>query len=227
MIIQKSDGKRIEIWTPNVEEVLKGGKPMEDLHYTAFISYRHRSPDDRIAKWLHTAIETYHIPAAIRKQTGLRKMGKCFRDAEELPLAPSLDAEIVRALDASDWLIAVCSPSYLESLWCRREVEYFVEHKGRDRVLIVLAGGTPPDCFPEILRVRYNERGELEDYQPLAAEARGETMKERFRKLKTEKFRLLAPMLGVGFDDLRRRARRRPPGSGASARPCPHPPRRL
>lgn len=29
MIIQKSDGKRIEIWTTNVEEVLKGGSKMD------------------------------------------------------------------------------------------------------------------------------------------------------------------------------------------------------
>ena len=29
MIIQKADGKRIEIWTPNIEEVLKGGSKMD------------------------------------------------------------------------------------------------------------------------------------------------------------------------------------------------------
>jgi hypothetical protein len=34
-------------------------------------------------------------------------------------------------------------------------------------------------------------------------------MAERVKKLRVEKFRLLAPMLGVGFDDLRRRARQR------------------
>ena len=29
MIIQKSDGKCIEIWTPNIEEILKGGNKMD------------------------------------------------------------------------------------------------------------------------------------------------------------------------------------------------------
>ena len=47
-----------------------------EQRFTAFISYRHQSPDQEVAKWLHTAIETYHIPAAIKKQTGIRKMGK-------------------------------------------------------------------------------------------------------------------------------------------------------
>ena len=180
-----------------------------EQHFTAFISYRHASPDDQIAKWLHTAIETYHIPAAIQKQTGMKKMGKCFRDAEELPLSPSLGDDIERALLNSDWLIAVCSPRYMQSLWCQREVEFFAEHKGRERILIVLADGHIEESLPEILRWRVNEAGERVSHQPLAAEARGATMSERIKKLKIEKFRLLAPMLGVGFDDLRRRARQR------------------
>ena len=180
-----------------------------DQHYTAFISYRHASPDDQIAKWLHTAIETYHIPAAIQKQSGMKKMGKCFRDAEELPLTPSLGDDIERALLNSDWLIAVCSPRYMQSLWCQREVEFFAQHKGRERILVVLADGHIEESLPALLRWRLNEQGEYISHQPLAAEARGATMAERIKKLKTEKYRLLAPMLGVGFDDLRRRARQR------------------
>ena len=38
---------------------------MEPTQYCAFISYRHQSPDQEIAKALHTAIETYGIPAAV------------------------------------------------------------------------------------------------------------------------------------------------------------------
>ena len=178
-------------------------------HFTAFISYRHQSPDQEVAKWLHTAIETYRIPDAIRKQTGRKNMGKCFRDAEELPLSPSLGDDIERALLDSDWLIAVCSPRYLQSRWCMQEIEFFAAHKGRDRILIVLTEGRPAGSIPELLRWRYDENGVRIPYEPLAAEARGATMGERVRKLKIEKFRILAPILGVGFDDLRRRARQR------------------
>ena len=180
-----------------------------DQHYTAFISYRHLSPDQEVAKWLHTAIETYRIPDAIRKQTGRKAMGKCFRDAEELPLSPSLGDDIERALLNSDWLIAVCTPRYLQSRWCMQELEFFAAHKGRDRILLVLAEGRPAESIPEMLRWRIDENGERVPYEPLMAEARGETMRQRVRKLKVEKFRILAPILGVGFDDLRRRARQR------------------
>ncbi len=180
-----------------------------EQQFTAFISYRHESPDQEIARWLHTAIETYHIPSAIRKQTGIRKMGKCFRDKEELPLSPSLGDDIERALLDSDWLIAVCSPRYMKSLWCMREVEFFAEHKGKDRILIVLAEGHARESIPDVLCWRLDENGEKVPYEPLAAEARGSTVREQIGKLRTEKFRLLATMLGVGYDDLRRRARKR------------------
>ena len=99
---------------------------MSERGYTAFISYRHQPPDMEVAQRLHTAIETYRIPAGIRKKTGRKKMGLVFRDQEELPLSPDLGKDIEDALDRSDWLIAVCSPQYLESSWCLRELEYFI-----------------------------------------------------------------------------------------------------
>ena len=99
---------------------------METYQYAAFISYRHRMPDEAIAKKLHTLIETYHIPADIQKSTGRKKMGRVFRDQEELPLSTDLGNDIKTALEHSDWLIALCSPSYLESKWCMTEIEYFI-----------------------------------------------------------------------------------------------------
>ena len=183
--------------------------PAMEQNFTAFISYRHASPDQEVAKRLHTAIETYHIPGAIKKQTGRRQMGKCFRDQEELPLSADLGDDIERALDNSDWLIAVCTPRYLQSRWCLREMEYFIEHKGRERVLVVLADGRPAESFPEMLCWRIDENGNRVPYEPMAADIRGATDAERAKKLRTEKLRMLAPILGVGFDDLRRRARQR------------------
>ncbi len=180
-----------------------------EQNYCAFISYRHVSPDDTVAKALHTAIETYGIPGSIKKQTGKRKMGKVFRDQEELPLSADLGADIEAALDKSDWLICVCSPRYLESRWCLREVEYFIQRKGRDRVLAVLVEGEPEDSFPELLRFDVLEDGTRLEREPLAADLRGADEAERRRRLKAETQRLLAPMLGVSFDDLRRRARQR------------------
>ena len=159
--------------------------------YCAFISYRHQSPDQEIAKALHTAIETYGIPASIKKQTGRKKMGKVFRDQEELPLSADLGADIEAALDKSEWFIAICSPRYLESRWCLREMEYFIARKGRERVLTVLVEGEPKDSFPEMVRYAENADGTVGEIEPLAADVRGATLGESVKRLKNEKLRLL------------------------------------
>ncbi|MBR3129989.1 MAG: toll/interleukin-1 receptor domain-containing protein [Clostridia bacterium] len=182
---------------------------MERNRYCAFISYRHQSPDQEIAKALHTAIETYGIPAAVKKQTGRKRMGRVFRDQEELPLSSNLGADIERALDESEWMIAICSPRYLKSRWCIRELDYFIERKGRERVLTMLVEGEPVDSFPDAVRFEQNKDGRTVEAEPLAADVRGATFAEQLKKLKSEKLRLLAPMLGLKYDDLKRRARQR------------------
>ena len=179
---------------------------MEQQRYCAFISYRHQSPDDVIAKALHTAIETYIVPANIRAKTGKKRLGRVFRDQEELPLSANLGDDIQAALDESEWFIAICSPRYLESRWCQRELEYFLEKKGRDRVLAVLVEGEPEDSFPERLRFTVDEAGNTAEVEPLAANLRGADWK---KKLKDEKLRLLAPMLSVTYDELKQRERQR------------------
>ena len=180
-----------------------------EAHFCAFISYRHQSPDQEIAKKLHTAIETYRIPGSIRKKTGKKRMGRVFRDQEELPLSADLGSDIEAALANSEWLIAICSPRYLESRWCLREMEYFLEHKGRDRVLVVLTEGTPETSFPDMLRFEADENGVLRESEPLAANVCGDSLPQQLKKLKGEQLRLFAPMLSVGYDDLKRRARQR------------------
>ena len=150
---------------------------MITARYAAFISYRHFSPDQEIAGKLHRLIETYNVPSALRKD-GARHPGKVFRDQEELPLSSDLGKDIETALDNSEWLICICSPRYLESRWCMRELEYFIEHHGRDRVLAVLAEGEPQDSFPELLRFDTDEQGVRTEREPLAADVRGQVLRK-------------------------------------------------
>ena len=54
-----------------------------------------------------------------------------------------------------------------------------------------------------------DENGNRKEREPLAADVRGADLAESLRKLKKEKFRILAPMLGTSFDGLYQRQRRR------------------
>ena len=182
---------------------------MQEKKYRAFISYRHMTPDQEIAQRLHAAIETFGIPAAIRKRSGLRRMGRVFRDQEELPISADLGADIEAALDDSEWFICICSPRYPASKWCMRELEYFLSRHDRERVLTVLAEGEPAESFPAPLRYVKNPDGTWSEVEPLAADVRGSSLFESLKKLRTERLRLFAPMLSVSFDSLRQRTRQR------------------
>ena len=178
--------------------------PDNTFVYDAFISYRHKPLDMAVAKAIHKQLETYRIPAGIQKKTGKKRMGKVFRDQEELPLLADLGEGIRRALEQSEWLIVICSPELLESKWCMKEIDTFIALGRRDRILTVLVSGEPQDSFPVQLRVIDGDERE-----PLAADVRAASPARTLARVRREKLRLLAPMLGVGYDDLRRRQRER------------------
>lgn len=174
--------------------------------YQAFISYRHVMPDMAIANELHRQLESYTIPSSLKKKLGMNKIGKVFRDQEELPTSVDLGKDIERALEESAWLIVVCTPKLLESKWCMKEIDAFIAMGRRNRILTLLVEGEPKDAFPPQLRYSLVD-GIMTEIEPLAADVRGVTLKEMISKMKVEKLRILAPILSVAFDDLKQRAR--------------------
>ena len=169
---------------------------MDTYRYKAFISYRHISPDDKIAEKLHSLIENYSIPKAIRDFQGISKMGRVFRDKEELPLSSNLGDDIHQALENSEWLICICSPEFLKSKWCAEEINYFISLGRHDHILTVLVDGEPEEAFPEALRFEEIDGVRIEK-EPLAADVRADSVEESIKKLQNEKLRIFAPMLGV------------------------------
>ncbi len=189
----------------------------ESIKYSAFISYKHGELDSYVAENLHKSIETFHIPKQIQKQTGKKKVDRVFRDKDELPISSNLADNISMALQNSEYLIVVCSPRTPESYWVQKEIETFIQIHDRDHVLAVLIEGEPDEAFPEQLRFAEQIR-ELPDgtrqveripVEPLAADLRAADRKELNKKLKTEILRIMAPLLGCRYDDLRQRDRER------------------
>lgn len=182
---------------------------MSELKYDAFISYRHGGIDQYVAEQVHKRLETFKLPTNIlkeKKKNGEKtKIERVFRDQEELPLSDNLEDEIVKALENSDNLIVICSPRFQDSMWCRKEVETFIKLHGRKHIYAVLVEGEPKESFPKELT--YNEKGEL--VEPLAADFRAKNKRELNKKMDIEILRLVAPIFGLNFDDLRQRHRER------------------
>ena len=172
--------------------------------YSAFIRYRRLPADFAAAKAVQRALETYRIPRDVQKKTGKKKLNRCFRDQDEMPLADDLGSSIEKALQESEWLIVICTPDLPRSAWCLREVDYFIELGRRDRIIPVLVSGEPDISFPPQIIWRETEAGK-EEVEPLAADLRGNPGKQ----LKTEKLRIAARMLNLNYNDLKKRERER------------------
>ena len=185
--------------------------------YDAFISYRHTYPDIRIAERLHRLLETYNTPRRLVRQGKKQRLSRVFRDREELPTSSDLNSDIDQALKQSRYLIVICSPRTPKSRWVTSEIERFRQLHGNDRILAILIEGEPDQAFPEGLLGKSGSAGEKDGNfyeinkvtEPLAADVRAANIHKSLKKLKNEKLRLLAPILGCRYDDLRQRHRER------------------
>lgn len=197
------------------EETYELIKDKEPVRYDAFISYSHSEPDAFVAGKLHTMLEHYKVPKKIQEISGKKKIERVFRDREELPLSANLAMGICEALENSEYLIVICSPRSVKSEWVQREIETFLLTHTKDKVLTLLAEGEPEVAFPDSLcyeeKILHRPDGKAETVreriEPMAADVRGADHREIEKKLKEEFLRILAPMLGCTYDELKQRHR--------------------
>ncbi|WP_164521860.1 toll/interleukin-1 receptor domain-containing protein [Sphingomonas sp. ABOLE] len=171
-------------------------EPGTSAGYGAFISYNHA--DRARARWLHRALERYRIPAKLVGRAAAfgpvpRRLGRIFRDLDELSAASDLSAEVRAALADSACLIVVCTPAGAASQWVAREIALFRELHPDRPVLAALFHGEPAEALPLPLR-RTADGSETE---PLAADFREGKDGRRLALLK-----LVAGAVGVPLDAL-------------------------
>ncbi len=177
--------------------------------YRAFISY---SQLDRAhAKRLHSALETYRVPKGIDATLQPnRRLGRFFRDDDEMGASTDLGGALHAALESSENLIVICSPHAARSKWVNQEIIHFKNSGGGDRIFAVIVDGTPnssdpeSNCFPPALvsEVVSDEGLSKQSAEPLAVDLR----KERFSRTR---LRLVAGLLKISFDTLWQREKRR------------------
>ncbi len=182
------------------------------MKYAAFLSYSHE--DTRAAVQLHRALERYRVPRGLVGTAGCagpvpRRLGTVFRDRDELPTSHDLSSAVVDALRSSRHLIVVCSRHSADSPWVNEEIVRFRRIHGQERVHAYVIDGEPnaadrgdpsSECYPAALR----DTSQPDGQQPNAADARpGKDGRTRAR------LKLLAGLLGLDFDALRRREAKR------------------
>jgi hypothetical protein len=182
------------------------------LKFRAFLSYSHR--DTAWAKWLHRALEAYRIDKdLVGRETahGLvpKTLRPIFRDREDFPAGHSLTEQTLAALEASQFLIVICSPNAAQSIYVNEEIRCFKSLGRAARVINVIVAGEPGDpereCFPPAVRFKVGVDGAIteERENPIAADARPQGDGKEIAKQK-----IVAGLLGVGLDEIMRRAER-------------------
>jgi tetratricopeptide (TPR) repeat protein len=191
-----------------------------DSHkYVAFLSYSHR--DAQWGSWLHKALESYRPPKQLVGTVTARgpvpkRLTPVFRDREELASATDLGTLLREALRLSACQVVICSPASASSKWVNEEILAFKRLGREDRIFALIVDGEPyasgmrgredEECFPPALRYKLGPDGELSSVptEPIAADARPGKDGRNNAKLK-----LIAGLLGVGFDALRQREQHR------------------
>ena len=179
----------------------------QPFRYWAFISYSHENA--AAARALARAIEVYRLPARLSRDPKSRlprRLFPIFRDRDEFSSSADLGVAIEDALKRSRALVVLCSPSAKGSRWVNEEIRTFREHHGYERIYAVLLDGTPESAFPPQLTEEAKRDGTPSGvtHEPLWVDLRPGKEKRSDARL-----RLIAAILNVDFDTLKRRDRAR------------------
>ncbi|NEZ04274.1 TIR domain-containing protein [Wenzhouxiangella sp. XN201] len=177
------------------------------MKYWAYLSYAHA--DEQQARRVHRRIESFRVPRSLRGQeiagqvVGAR-LRPLFRDRDDLASSGDLRDSLEAALRESGALIVLCSPAAATSKWVNQEIRTFVAVHGTARVFPLIVAGEPnsggeDECFPPALRGQG-----LDGLEPIAGDLRAHADGPRDGVLK-----IVAGLLGVGFDAIKRRDARR------------------
>jgi hypothetical protein len=102
--------------------------------HDAFVSYS-RSPDQVLAASLEKALEQFARPLWKRRTSDI------FLDQSSLGVDVSVWGSIEPHLEGSRWFVFLASPQAANSAWCTKEIEWWLAHRGTDRLLIVVTAG--------------------------------------------------------------------------------------
>jgi WD40 repeat protein len=176
--------------------------PEPQYKYWGFISYSHA--DEAWASWIHRALERYRLPKHLSGRLSgedvvPRRLYPVFRDRAELSGSSDLGGKLRESLSFARTLIVLCSPLSAQSHWVNEEILAFQSLGRANRIFCVIVDGEPHsgnpalNCFPPSL-----------EGEPLACDARAQGDGKSDALLK-----LIAGIVGVSFDELKRRDRRR------------------
>lgn len=178
------------------------------IKYDAFISYKRTKQNVILANYLHRMLERYKIPKSFNKLGYLGKIGRVFKDTEELSTTTNLQKKICEKVRQSKTFILVCSNETHHSEWVKLEIKTFLETGRIDRIIVLLTEG---DIHNDLLKLfkqygvevkpdyySYKDDDNPEQYisKIEVIEINGNSEMESIIKLKSQRAKIIAKIIG-------------------------------
>ena len=184
--------------------------------YYAFVSYR--SSDEKWAKWLQEKIEAYRLPTTIQHENAdlpKSRLRPCFRYHTDIQ-PNELKTELRNKLEQSKYLLVICTPRSAQSPWVGAEIDTFVALGRRDRIIPIIVDGRPysgdpaTECYNPSLLKHFPHSDDIdEDREILGVNIHEEGSGSAFIKRERAVMQVVSRMLGVSFDRIWQRQKRR------------------
>lgn len=177
----------------------------KEISYDVYLTCRQYSQDKRIARMIEKRLHRFIIPVEYRADYSDSRIRNIYIPQEKHAGVGGLSEGARKALDRSRFLMVVCTPDTKDSTRVNREIEYFLEHHDRDRLLTVLAKGTTKTSFPTPLFREYEKNGITfmrEEEEQIDANLTGGGERFQKKRLQREVTRLIARMIGCPYETL-------------------------
>lgn len=189
-----------------------------DARFKLFISYS-TNPDFALARRLESFLETFHRLPTPDGLT-LQPLSVC-RDGSDFhsTAGEAVTSTLEQYLERSDELLVLCSGRARTSKWVDEEVNWFLEHRGADRIRVAITEGAKldrltADVFPPVIVDANLNAGIVYDFR--GVRGRQSDAWESVRPLEDEMVRLAADLYGrslsalqpIWFAEQRKRWRR-------------------
>lgn len=185
---------------------------MGNFQYDYILCTANHAADAQIARQLVASVAKYRLPKGVFSDAPT--YNRMVADYTDAPL----DDDMRAALEASRFMIVICSPATQGSANIEAKLQYFAGIRSKSNIVAVIASGEPFDAFPaffieqkQVQRTRADGTVETvtETVEPVASDLRGRTAGERRRALNYETVRVVATLVGLHPDVLARRHEKR------------------
>jgi TIR domain len=184
----------------------------EAPEFDGFLSYSHADSSA-------LAADVQRVLHAIARPWYRLRAARVFRDRSNVAPSDSLWGTIQRALESSAHFLLLASPAAARSPWVARELEWWLAHRGTERLILIVTAGDvvwrpntsdfDPDAstaLPPVLRAAFRDEPLWVDLSFAEALAR----RERRDRLRTELLPVAARLHGkspdaLGGEDVKRR----------------------